>query len=231
MHDLIEKIFTHLLEGSIVTYGLSLLLGLLISLLASSCTLPLIPLIVGYVVGQEGIGKGKILLIPILFMVGSILSLSILGGVVAFAGATLKPYLQSGWNYLIGGFALILGLSILLKISLPKKNIQFLPKNKGNLGYLFSGILIGGYGTFTSSCCLPVLPMLLAYIATSGKIAHGILLLTTYAIGQSIPLFSVALFASTATSLLAKMSNLSSYIRQTSGVLLILVGIYFLWKA
>jgi len=230
MIDWMEKIFTHLSEVSIITYGLSLLLGVLGSLLASSCTLPLILLIVGQIAGQENIGKRKILLIPILFMVGSILSFSILGAVAAFTGSTLKPYLQHRWNYLIAVFSLVLGLSMLVKISLPKLNFRFL-HNKGNLGYLLSGVLIGGSGACASSCCLPVLPMLLAYIATSGRIVHGSLLLTTYAIGQSIPLFAVALFASTTTSLLAKVSNLSSCIRQISGVLLILVGIYFLWRA
>lgn len=77
---------------------------------------------------------------------------------------------------------------------------------------------------------MPITAAVLAYSATRGSALYGMIIMFTYAIGRSIPLLIVGTF----TGLLNNFKFLSKYqsiIEKISGVILIVIAIYFMWEA
>lgn len=143
------------------------------------------------------------------------------------AGLTLQNSLGRYWAYFIGPVCIIAGLFVLGVIKLPA-NIA-IPKmeQKGFLGPFTFGLCMGGMVGVGSSCCMPALPIVLTYAAIQGRPLHGALIMGTFAIGQSIPLFAIGLFS----DLLSRFAGRwSFYVRRVAGVLLIGSGIFFIWR-
>jgi cytochrome c-type biogenesis protein len=128
---------------------------------------------------------------------------------------------------LIGTACIIVGLFVLGAIKIPTKIKIPEIKQKGFISSFLFGLGIGGVMGCGSSCCLPILPVVLTYAAIQGRPIHGGLIMASFAIGQSIPLFAIGLFS----NVLGKFANKwSVHIRRISGVLLLITGIYFIWK-
>ena len=86
------------------------------------------------------------------------------------------------------------------------------------------------FGISASPCSMPITASVLAYSALKGSAIYGMLLMFTYSIGRSIPLLVVGTF----TGLLNNLKFLSKYqetIEKASGVILILLALYFIWQA
>ena len=193
---------------------------------ALSCCLPIVPAIAGFVAGCKKDNR-RLITVPLFIMLGSIVILVILGVVVSFAGITLQKSLGQYWPYFIGAVCVIVGLFVLGVIKLPI-NLK-IPKIRqgGFIAPFVFGLLLGATIAFGSSCCLPVLPVVLTYAAIQGKPVHGALIMGAFAIGQSIPIFAIGLFS----NLLSKFAGRwSIYVRRVAGFLLLAVGIYFIWK-
>lgn len=190
---------------------------------AITCFLPIIPVVIGFVGGQD-LSKKKLFTFPLFVMLGSIIMLGSLGVIVSIFGMTVQNFVGSSWKYIVGVICIIVGLLTLKIIPLPKIKMPEL-KYKGFWSPLLFGIVMGGIIGFGSSCCTPTLPIVLTYAGIQGNPIHGGLVLAAFAVGQSIPIFAIGLFSSTIGKITAKWSR---YIQKICGVLLIAVGIYFI---
>lgn len=226
MFEIITGFAGYLEKITFFTYPITIFLGFLSGMTAITCCLPLVTAIAGFVV-SDGSNRKRLITVPFFIMLGSIVTLAALGIAVSLTGLTLQKSLGRYWSYFIGAVCIIVGLFVLGAIKFPT-NIK-IPKikQKGFIAPFIFGLAIGGVMGFGSSCCLPILPVVLTYAAIQGRPMHGALILGTFAIGQSIPLFAIGLFS----NLLRKLTGRwSFYIRQIAGVLLLSTGIYFIWK-
>lgn len=226
MFETVTRFAGYLEKVTFLTYPISIFLGFLAGMTAISCCLPIVPAIAGFVVGQ-GDNRRRFFLVPLYMMFGTIVILSILGTAVSAAGLTLQKILGQYWSYLIGIICIVIGLFVLGVIKMPARIKIPKIRQKGFLGPFVFGICIGGALGIGSSCCMPVLPVVLTYAAIKGRPLHGAMILGTYAIGQSIPLFAIGLFSNLLNKFTRKWSII---IRWIAGALLLITGIYFIGR-
>lgn len=223
MFEIITHYANYLEKANFLSYPICLFLGFLSGMAAITCFLPVIPVVMGFIGGQE-ITRKKLLLVPFFIMLGSIIILSILGITVSLAGLTLQKYAAKYWHYIIGIICILIGLLTLRIIKISTLKLPKI-KYKGFFGPLVFGLLMGGVIGFGSSCCAPVLPIVLTYAAIQGRPVHGALILSSFAIGQSIPIFGIGVFTTVLGNIARKWT---SYVPKVAGVLLLAGGIYFI---
>jgi len=220
----VEKLITTqpLLAVPVVFLG-----GLVTAL--NPCVLASIPLAIGFVGGYAtGRSKGYALLLAVFLFLGIAASFTVLGMVASLAG-TLFGTTSKFWPILITVVCLVMGGQILLfpnfEIPMPR---GFAPKTGGIVGAFLLGALTG---VIASPCAMPVLAVLLSYVAAKGNVVYGGLLLFTYALGHSL----LVLVAGSSIGIAEAMVNskglkkASTILKKASGVLLVLVAAYFLY--
>ncbi len=194
------------------------------------CVLASIPLAIGFVGGYAtGRSKGYALLLALFLFLGIATSFTALGMVASLAG-TLFGTTSKFWPILIVVVCLVMGGQILLfpnfEIPMPR---GFAPKAGGVVGAFLLGALTGVIAT---PCAMPILAVILSYVASKGNVLYGGLLLFTYALGHSV----LVLVAGSSIGIAEAMVNskglkkISTILRKASGVLLLLVAAYFLYE-
>jgi len=107
-------------------------------------------------------------------------------------------------------------------------NLREKIRTKGLPGALLLGLVSG---LVSSQCATPVLAAILTYVmAQKTGMVYGAVLLFIYALGRGVPI----LLAGTFTGVLKSFSALgkwADWFEKVSGVIIILVGFYFLWIA
>jgi cytochrome c biogenesis protein CcdA len=102
------------------------------------------------------------------------------------------------------------------------------PKTGGVVGAFLLGALTGVIAT---PCAMPILVVVLSYVAAKGNVVYGGVLLFTYALGHSV----LVLAAGSSMGLAEAMVNskglqkASVVLKKASGVLILLVAAYFLY--
>jgi len=226
MFETITGFSSYLENVSFLTYPIVVFLGFLSGMTALTCLLPLVPAIAGFI-GIQQDNRQRLFVVPFVIMLGSIVTLVALGLIASFAGITMQKSLGTYWAYFIGGVCIIVGLYVLGAIKVPTKINLPKIKQTGVVAPFLFGLCLGGVLGFGSACCLPVLPIILTYAAIKGRPLHGALIMGAFAIGQSIPLFAIGFFS----NVLGKFaSRWSVYVRYIAGILLVLSGIYFIWR-
>jgi len=196
---------------------------------SNPCVLAMIPLLMGVVAGGEATSIKKSLGFSALFILGLSITFAILGLISALMGRMLGD-IGAFWKYLVAAVCLIMGLHLL---GLLKFNINFpTPVNVrkgGPLGAFLLGLL---FGVVSTPCAVPILAVLLAYVGSRGNVLYGGFLLLIYALGHS----ALILIAGTSMGAAKKLIE-SRGLRKTNwalqkiaGVIIILVGAYFLFR-
>ena len=191
------------------------------------CVLASIPLAIGFVGGYAtGRSKGYAVLLALFLFLGIAAAFTVLGVVASLAG-TLFGTTSKFWPILIIVVCLVMGAQILFfpafEIPMPR---GFAPKAGGMVGAFLLGALTGVIAT---PCAMPVLAVVLAYVASKGNILYGGLLLFTYALGHSV----LVLVAGSSIGIAEAMVNskglrrASTILKKASGALLLLVAAYF----
>lgn len=195
---------------------------------AAPCILPLLPILLGTSIGQQGRWRP-------LFMVA--------GFITTFAGFAL----------LFGTFPTVLGLShntlrttsiVLLGgfgalMLWPQPYEWLVARMSGLFAYAdgvlraagsgnFGGLVLGlTLGVLWTPCAGPVLGSILTLIATSENIARAGLLLVAYAIGAAIPTFLIAHGGQYATTQMRRLAPYTSALQRGFGVAVLLVAFAF----
>ena len=213
---------------SLLAYGLVFVGGLLTSL--GPCNIATIPLIVGFMGGSRDISRTRSFLISLTFAIGLALTFMLLGVIAALIGGVIGASMR-WWYYLVAAICFLIGLNMLgvLKFDLPmwfgglRERIGL----KGIPGALLLGLVSG---LVASQCATPVLAAVLTYVMAKGALIYGASLLFVYSLGRGVPVILAGTFTGALKSL-QKLGRWSGVIEKASGMIVIGVGLYFLWIA
>ena len=195
---------------------------------SNPCVLAMIPLLMSVVAGTKTTSIKKSLGFSALFVLGLSITFAILGLISALMGRMLGD-VGAFWKYLVAGVCLIMGLHLLgflrFNISLPRPvNVR----KGGPLGAFFLGLL---FGAVSSPCAVPILAVLLAYVGSRGNVVYGGFLLLIYALGHSALILVAGTSVGAAKRLIESkgLRRTNWALQKIAGVLIILVGAYFLF--
>ncbi len=200
----------------------------MVSVLFSPCHLASIPLIVGYVAGQDKLVEGRLAaLYAGLFTVGLFITIAVIGVICALLGRMLGdvgPY----WTIVVGLILIWVALDMLgvAKCSLGG-SLMGRFKLRGMGGALVLGL---AYGILSGSCTFGFIAPILAIITVQEKIMTGILLIILFGLGHCIPI----VIAGSSTALVRRLMANASWqrggtaFRRLAGILIGLMGLYFI---
>ncbi|NIM04580.1 MAG: cytochrome c biogenesis protein CcdA [Armatimonadetes bacterium] len=213
---------------SALAYLLVFLGGVLTSL--GPCNLSMVPVIIGYVGGQHDLTRDKGFRLSLFFTLGSSLTFMLLGLIAATIGGIFGTESKI-LHWFVALVCFIIGLSLL---GVFKINFDFLtrlqPKRvaiTGLIGAFALGMVIGLAG---SQCGTPVLVAILSIVMAKGKTAYGATLLFTYGLGRGVPIVLAGTFTGVVKALPA-MERWTRGMEYAAGIVLIAVGLYFVWMA
>lgn len=200
----------------------------MISVLFSPCHLASIPLIVGYVGGQEAmLTARKAGLYSVIFTSGLFISIALVGITCALLGRMLGD-VGIYWQILIGLFLVWIALGMLgVEKCSVSGSLLYRLNFRGISGAFGLGL---AYGILSGSCTFGFIAPVLAIITVQKQIIAGTLYILLFAIGHCLP---IAL-AGSSTGLLKKMmentrwQNASDWFRKGSGIIIVALGIYFI---
>ena len=159
------------------------------------------------------------------FALGVAVATSLLGLLAAVAGRTLRSF--GSWPYfVIALIPIIAGLHLMSVIRLPLSIFSrstFAQQSGALAAGFISALLLAPCGT-------PILAAVLSYAAYVGTAAGGTLLLFVYGVGLSMPLLLVGTASGAASARFAR-SLAMLWMQRVSGVVLLFIGFYLLWKA
>ncbi len=215
-------------ELSALAYLLVFLGGVLTSI--GPCNLSMVPVIIGYVGGQQNLTRAKGFWLSTFFTFGSSVTFMLLGVVAATVGGLFGAESKIlHWFVALVCFAI--GLNLLGAIKL---NFDFMARLQprrvamtGLLGALLLGLIVGLAG---SQCGTPVLVAILGIAMAKGKLAYGASLLFAYGLGRGVPIVVAGTFTG-AVKALPTLERWTHLMERSAGVLLIAIGLYFLWIA
>lgn len=195
---------------------------------SNPCVLAMVPLMIGYVSGEEGKGWRQGLLLSLMFVIGLSLVFAAMG-ILAALGGRLLGDIGSYWRYVVGAVAIVMGLHLAEIIQVPIPGLSgFTPTRKGMVGALVLG---GMFGIVSAPCAVPILALVLTWIATKGiSIINGAFLLILYALGHSVLILLAGASMGWAKRLIeeGRFRSASQRLRIAGGMLVVLVGVYLI---
>jgi len=228
---MLEQIMSKLELVSSQPLGLlfAMLLGVVSAVASTCCTLPALGLVAGYSGTQQQKTKADVVKAAVLFMLGTIVSLMIIGAISGFVGQVAQTTLGKYWKLFAGVVAVILGLATLklLPFKVAFKKINKAPEQLSQFKQVLTGFALGGVVAVSSLPCNPGIFIVMGAAILQGAVLWAILLLGMYAIGFAVPLALLMLGISLGNFTLAS-KGMDKFIRWFSGGILIVIGLYFL---
>jgi thiol:disulfide interchange protein DsbD len=171
----------------LVFFGLGLLLAF------TPCSLPMLPILAGLIVGSGATSKRGFVLATS-YVASMALVYAAMGVLAALLGANLQALLQNPW--LLGSFAAIFVLLALpmfgfFELQLPvavRDRLEHVSRNQRGGSLIGAGVLGALSGLLVGPCMTAPLAGALLYIAQSGNALHGGLILFAMGIGIGVPL-------------------------------------------
>lgn len=230
---MIETVFLTVndwMSGGTAIAALGCFLWGTISAVLSPCHLASIPLIVGYVAGQEKKIQPKgAAFYAVSFTIGLFITIALVGIICAMLGRMLGD-VGSWWNVLVG--------LILIWVALGMLGVQACAMSGGLMSRLrvrgVGGAFVLGlsYGVLSGSCTFGFIAPVLAFITVQQKIATGVLFIALFGIGHCIPIA----VAGSSAAIVRRILEASSFqqggvaFRRLSGLLIAGLGTYFILK-
>ena len=135
----------------------ALILGAVSAATSACCTLPALGILVGYSGAQANDNRKAAVKSALLFTLGTILSLMIIGGIAGYVGQVAQTSLGRYWKVFAGVVAVFLGLATLkiLPFNLSLKKVELGRDKFGPLGSVLAGLILGGIVAVSSLPCNP----------------------------------------------------------------------------
>ncbi len=212
-----------------IAFPLAFLLGLVSAVASACCTLPVLGALVGYSGTRKQSSRRTNLLAAFFFMIGSVVSLLILGAVAGFVGQVAQMSLGRYWKVFAGIMAIVFGLATLklLPFKLPQKQGRTGDQRGGLLEAALFGFIMGGAVSVCSLACNPGIYIILGAAVLQGYTVWMSGVLAAFAIGFSLPLTALVLGVSFGKAAV-KAKKVERVIRVSAGIVLVGVGFYFL---
>ncbi|WP_285420560.1 protein-disulfide reductase DsbD [Pseudomonas sp. efr-133-TYG-5] len=171
----------------LVFFGLGLLLAF------TPCSLPMLPILAGMIVGSGATPRRGFALASS-YVICMALVYAAMGVVAALLGANLQAWLQNPW--LLGAFAAIFVVLALpmfgfFELQLPvalRDRLEHASRSRSGGSLIGAGVLGALSGLLVGPCMTAPLAGALLYIAQSGNALHGGLILFALGIGIGVPL-------------------------------------------
>jgi cytochrome c-type biogenesis protein len=231
MQDLFTFL-SHAIEGTpLIAAGAALLWGVL-SIVLSPCHLASIPLIIGFIDNQGRISTRRAFLMALLFAVGILVTIGLVGLVTAAAGRILGDAGRFA-NYVVAAIFFLIGLHLMDVVPLPFRGAeQVNTKRKGFLAAFVLGLVFGlALGPCTFAYMAPMLAVTFKLAATNP--GYGMILLLLYGVGHC----TLIVLAGTFTEVVQHYLNWNErsqgtvLIKRVCGGLILLAGLYMLYIA
>lgn len=209
--------------------GIGCFLWGMISVLFSPCHLASIPLIVGYVGGQNTLVEGRrATLFAVVFTAGLFITIAAIGLICSLLGRMLGD-VGSYWTIAVGLILIWVALDMLgvAKCSLPGGGMMTKFTLKGLSGAFILGL---AYGILSGSCTFGFIAPILAIISVQESFVAGLFFILLFGIGHCLPIAA----AGSSTALVKRLLTNSSWqqggrmVRRLAGSMIALLGIYFI---
>ncbi|AII48513.1 cytochrome C biogenesis protein [Synechococcus sp. KORDI-52] len=186
------------------------------------CSLSLLPVTLAYLAGfDDGQQPWQRSLAFSSGIVGALVVLGSISGLLGRIYGQVPALIPT----LVAILAVTMGLNLLgvLRIPLPSgpDPERWRQKVPTPLAPVAAGL---AFGLAASPCTTPVLAVLLGWIAQSGRPLVGVALLSSFGIGQVLPLLLAGTFAATIPKLLA-LRGISRWVPPASGLVLLTTGL------
>lgn len=211
-------------------YIVSFIAGLLSFL--SPCVLPLVPIYFFYITGISAVElqqrplnkeeKFKIFINSIMFILGFSVVFILIGA--AMANLIGNFFNNKIFNIIAAIVIIIFGLHIggFFKI----KFLQYEKRlNLQNVGSFLLGV---SFALGWTPCIGPIFGTIVGMAATEPT--KSIFMMVLYTLGLALPFILMALFTVMSLKIIEKMKKYMGIIEKISGILLVLVGLYMLYK-
>lgn len=215
--------------GSILGYLLVFFGGIITSI--GPCNVAMIPLIIGYIGGSQKVEKKKAFSISLVFAVGLAVTFVALGLIASLLGGLIGGSTRI-WYYVVAAVCILIGLQMLQVINIPTPGWFTGMREKVNPKGLLGAFLLGLVsGLVASQCATPVLGAILTYVmAQKASMVYGAVLLFVYALGRGVPIVLAGTFTGVLKNFRA-FGEWAETAEKIAGVIIILVGLYFIWIA
>jgi cytochrome c-type biogenesis protein len=231
---MIENLFTVLSNALAQSFWVALVAALtwgILSIVLSPCHLASIPLLIGFITGQGNQSRRRVFLLSLTFATGILVTIAVIGLITALMGRLLGDVGTIG-NIVVAVIFILIGLYLMDLISLPWNGLQLSAGRFSGLpAALILGLLFGiGLGPCTFGFMAPVLGVVFQTATTN--LTSAILLLAAFAAGHCAVIVVAGVLASRIGEYLnwTNESKVVPYIKRVCGVLVILGGIYMVWK-
>ena len=203
-----------------------------LSILLSPCHLASIPLVVGFIQGQENPTQRRALALSSLFALGILVTIALIGAVTAAAGRLMGDVGVAG-NILVAVIFFAVGLSFLdiIPLGLPSPG-RLSPGRRGPWAALLLGLVFGlALGPCTFAYMAPMLGVAFKVAATSA--VFGAALLVAYGLGHCLVIAGAGAGSAWVQRTLDwnAASRAGVLIKQACGVLVVCGGLYMLYIA
>ncbi len=200
----------------------------MVSVLFSPCHMASIPLIVGYVGGQQKmVTPRQAGIYSVLFTLGLFITIALIGIACAMLGRMMGDV--GPWFQIIIGAILIwvaMGMLGVASCSI-SGSLLYRLNVRGLAGAFILGL---AYGVLSGSCTFGFIAPILAIITVQAKVATGIFLITLFGFGHCLPIAIAGSSAALIRRILENSSwqNTGSVFRKAAGIIIICLGIYFI---
>ena len=216
----------------IILLGSFFILGLAMAL--TPCVLPMLPIMSSVIFGSKtnrhrDISKLRSSVLALSYVFGMAIMYSIAGMITAALGANIQAWLQNPW--VLSLFALMLlalaaslfgFYELRLPQSLHNKIDRIAGKQEG--GSVIGAFMLGAISTLIASPCVTApLAGVLAFIAQTGSIPMGGILLFVMALGMGLPLMLLAIGAK---GIIPKAGAWMTVVQKLFGVMLVALAVW-----
>lgn len=228
MQDLLLAI-NQWMTGSLFLAAAGCFLWGVVSVALSPCHLASIPLIIGYVGGQQDDVRGRSgASYAALFTIGLFITIAAVGMITAMLGRMLGD-VGPWWTLLVGGVLIWVALDMLgvSTCALPGGSLMGKLRLKGLKGAFVLGL---AYGILSGSCTFGFIAPILAVITVQEKLIRGLIMIVLFGLGHCLPIA----VAGGSTAFVRRLLNQSAFqqasqrFRKLAGILVGLLGLYFL---
>jgi cytochrome c-type biogenesis protein len=231
---MIESLFTALNSGLMQSIWIATLAALswgILSILLSPCHLASIPLLVGFITSQENATRKRVFFLSLTFAFGILVTIAVIGLITALLGRLMGDVGMIG-NILVAAIFFAIGLYLMDLISLPWDGMRLSAGRFSGLpAALILGLLFGiGLGPCTFAFMAPVLGVVFQTATTNMAVA--MILLFAFAVGHCAVIVVAGVLANRIGEYLnwSEKSKLTTYIKRACGLLVILGGVYMVWR-
>jgi cytochrome c-type biogenesis protein len=218
-------------QAGITVFLAVFLLGA-ISVFSCACNYAVIGTLAGYTGTLGATGKTKnVIVSSIFFLLGIVVSMSVIGCFIGYAGEFISESLGNYWKIGAGLISIIFGLYTmnLLPFNIPGISVNYEKKRDGVDGAILFGLVIGGVTSLCGLCCNPFFPVIMAASFVKGSTFWGFLMLFAYSLGYGLTLAVAMLGIGLGLGKISKsLSDFAKVLKYIGGTVLIFLGFYFL---